>query len=329
MNRKSEQDHLSYPEIRFAAEGPEAFLPSADVLKSGRGIRARGIGRLIQPTSDRFAALHYQHLGEVMVLDIKAGERKTEPFRIEPKSPVSHLIIRLGRNAEATVVEMPDEFAVASRYTEIILASGATLHYVVLRQSAAGSSRVERKFARVGRDAKLSYQWAVTGGSHSYFRFDADLAGRASSADWSGAFLAHGGETIVHSEAHHRAPETISRNESRGVVQSGGRAVFKGMIKIARAARGADAHLGQRTLLIGDQAFAKSLPELEIDQSDVKAGHAATVSTLDEETLFYLATRGIARPEAERLITAGFLRSMVEGFPDQEAIHKLFGVHVS
>lgn len=306
---------LDYPHLRFASADPEAFLPLAAVAKSRRAVQYGEAGVLIDASSDRFAALHYQHLSEVTVLDIKAGEGKTEPFQIEPKSPVSHLIIRLGRKAEATVVEMPDAFALASRYAEIVLGPGATLHYVVLRQSAAGSSRVERKFARVGPKAKLSYEWAVTGGSHSYFRFDADLVGRGGRADWVGAFLTQGGETVVHCEAHHRAPETVSRNESRGVVRSGGRAVFKGMIKIDRVARRADAHLGQRTLLIGDQAFAKSLPELEIDQSDVKAGHAATVSTLDEEVLFYLATRGIGRPQAERLIADSFLRSMVEQFP--------------
>lgn len=317
---------VSYPNLRFAAEGPEAFFPPAAVVKFRRGIRSREAGVLIAPASDRFAALHYQHLREVVVLDIKAGERKTEPFRIESKSPVSHLVIRLGRNAEASVVELPDEFPVASRYTEITLAPGAILRLVVLRQNLAGSCRAERKLAMVGAGAKLSYLWAVTGGGHSYFRFDADLAGRASRADWSGAFLARDGETIVHSQAHHRAPETVSRNESRGVVRSGGRAVFKGMIKIDRVARSADAHLGQRTLLIGDQAFAKSLPELEIDQSDVKAGHAATVSTLDEEAMFYLATRGIGRTHAEKLIADGFLNSMVEYFPQPQVVREMFGL---
>ncbi len=324
MNKKS-LFSIPFPNLRFAAEGPEAFLPPAAVAKFRPGIRSREVGALIAPASDRFAALHYQHLREVTVLDIKAGERTTEALRIEPKFPVSHLVIRLGRNAEASVVELPDEFPVASRYTEITLAPGAILRLVVLRQNVAGSCRVERKLATVGAGAKLSYLWAVTGGSHSYFRFDADLAGRASRADWSGAFLARDGETIVHSQARHRAPETISRNESRGVVRSGGRAVFKGMIKIDRVARKADAHLGQRTLLIGDQAFAKSLPELEIDQSDVKAGHAATVSTLDEEALFYLASRGISRAHAEQLIAGGFLRSMLSDFPEQGVAEEILG----
>lgn len=325
MKIKKLIDRLSYPNLRFAAEGAEAFLAFEAVTKFGRGIRSRDAGMLIVPASDRFAALHYQHLGEVTVLNIKAGERKTEPFQIVPESPVSHLVIRLGRNAEATVVELPDEFPVASRYTEITLAPGANLRLTVLRKNRAGSCRVERKLAMVGPGAKLSYLWAVIGGSHSYFRFDADLAGRGGRADWSGAFLARDGETIVHSQAHHRAPETVSRNESRGVVRSGGRAVFKGMIKIDRVAHRADAHLNQRTLLIGDQAFAKSLPELEIDQGDVKAGHAATVSTLDEEALFYLATRGIDRPHAEKLIADGFLSSMTEYFPLPQAAREIFG----
>ncbi|MBI2624341.1 SufD family Fe-S cluster assembly protein [Candidatus Parcubacteria bacterium] len=315
-----------YPTLRFAADGPEVFLPPAAMTKLGRGIIPGAAGTLIIPSSDRFAALHYRHLGEVTVLNIKAGERKTDPLRIAPKSPVSHLVIRLGRNAEATVVEMPDSFGVASRYTEIILEAGAILRLVALRQNEGGSCRVERKLSSVGTNAKLSYEWAISGGSHSYFAFDADLTGRGSRADLAGAFLLRDGEMILHSKVHHRAPETASRNESRGVVQSGGRAVFRGMIKIDRAARGADAHLSQRTLLIGDQAFAKSLPELEIDQSDVKAGHAATVSTLDEEVMFYLATRGIGRTHAEKLVADGFLNSLVEYFPQPQVVREMFGL---
>jgi Fe-S cluster assembly protein SufD len=67
-----------------------------------------------------------------------------------------------------------------------------------------------------------------------------------------------------------------------------------------------------RNIILSDAAFARSIPNLEIEADDVRCGHAASVGPVEEEQLFYLMSRGIPRPEAERLIVFGFFNEVLE-----------------
>ena len=62
-----------------------------------------------------------------------------------------------------------------------------------------------------------------------------------------------------------------------------------------------------RNLLIGREAAIESRPQLEINADDVKCSHGATTGTLDEQMMFYLLSRGLARDTARALLTYAFV----------------------
>ena len=74
---------------------------------------------------------------------------------------------------------------------------------------------------------------------------------------------------------------------------------------------------------MSDTAWAQSVPNLEIENNDVKCSHASTVSPVDEEQRFYLESRGVPTGEAERLIVAGFLDEVLEALPIPAALPAL------
>ena len=78
-----------------------------------------------------------------------------------------------------------------------------------------------------------------------------------------------------------------------------------------------------RNLKLSDDAWAESVPNLEIENIDVKCSHASTVSPVDEDQRFYLESRGVPTAEAERLIVAGFLGEVLAGVPVQAAVPAL------
>ncbi|NIP60653.1 MAG: Fe-S cluster assembly protein SufD, partial [Gemmatimonadetes bacterium] len=72
-----------------------------------------------------------------------------------------------------------------------------------------------------------------------------------------------------------------------------------------------------------DEARADSLPNLEIEADDVRCSHGATVGQLDEDALFYLMSRGLERPQAERLVVLGFLGEVLRRLPLGGVVEKV------
>jgi Fe-S cluster assembly protein SufD len=87
------------------------------------------------------------------------------------------------------------------------------------------------------------------------------------------------------------------------------------MIYVAPGAQRTDGYQVNRNLVLSDEARADSIPGLEILADDVRCTHGATVGKLEEETLFYLTSRGIHRDMAEKLLIDGFFAPIMEQIP--------------
>ena len=82
-----------------------------------------------------------------------------------------------------------------------------------------------------------------------------------------------------------------------------------------KEARGTNAFQTNRNLKLSEHAWAESVPNLEIENNDVRCSHASTVGPIDEEQRFYLESRGVPPSVAERLIVAGFFDEVLERAP--------------
>jgi Fe-S cluster assembly scaffold protein SufB len=135
-----------------------------------------------------------------------------------------------------------------------------------------------------------------------------ELTGPGAEAEITGAFLGqqdekHDVEVII----HHRAPHTRATTTLKGVARDRASIRFLGRIVIDPECGNSNSFLTERILLLSDTARAEAIPELEILTDDVKCSHAASVSKIPEEHIFYLMSRGLPRREAEQLIIDGFL----------------------
>ena len=120
------------------------------------------------------------------------------------------------------------------------------------------------------------------------------------------------GDYKVRVVADHRVPNTFGRVVIKGVAANGARVTVDGMVKIGKDARKTDSFLEMRLLLLDKQSSAVAEPKLEIENNDVRASHAATVGKIDEDQLFYLSSRCIDEPDAEKIIVEGFLKEVTE-----------------
>ena len=110
-------------------------------------------------------------------------------------------------------------------------------------------------------------------------------------------------EVVIHHKAAHTQAETILK----GVARDSSFLQLKGKIIIDENCGDTQSFLTERVLLLSDSARAETVPDLEIKTDDVKCSHAASISNIADEHLFYLQSRGIDRKTAEQMIVDGFL----------------------
>ena len=144
------------------------------------------------------------------------------------------------------------------------------------------------------------------------------LAGKGASVKFLGLLLGHKNQglklkiTVVH-QAENTKSEVIIKSALRDTSS----VFFDGLIKIEKGAKGTNAWLAAHLLLLSPKARGIAVPNLEILENDIKAGHAATVGRINELELFYLMSRGISEEKAKELIIRGFLESIINQFPQK------------
>jgi Fe-S cluster assembly protein SufD len=104
----------------------------------------------------------------------------------------------------------------------------------------------------------------------------------------------------------HAAPRTTSDLLFKGAVGDTARSVYSGMIRIHPGAKGSKAFQTNRNLVLSEGAHADSVPNLDIQENDVRCSHASAVGPIDPDHRYYLESRGVRPEAADRLILLGF-----------------------
>lgn len=110
----------------------------------------------------------------------------------------------------------------------------------------------------------------------------------------------------IRAATFHKGNKSSSDMYTRGVLDDKAKAVYRGLLDIDSQAFGCDGYQTEETIVIGDDAVADAIPDLQIRNNDVRCSHGASIGRIDEEKLFYLLARGIKRQEAVKMVVEGF-----------------------
>ena len=174
----------------------------------------------------------------------------------------------------------------------------------------------QRFFIETG--AKLNYLLVEEGGQLVKRQMEFQLKGENSDATLSGIY--HAGESrqfIYNTRQDHLASNTISNLLFKGVLSKNAYALWQGNIFVGYGTHGVDGYQMNRNLLLGENVQAQSIPGLEILTDDVKCSHGVAMSSIDENQLFYLSSRGIDETTAARLIVGGFIEDGLKRMKDK------------
>ena len=134
------------------------------------------------------------------------------------------------------------------------------------------------------------------------------------------AFAGKGQQQDAGGKMIHFAPNTSSKITSKSISKDGGRASYRGLLKVLKGSSGSKSNVVCDALLLDPQSRSDTYPSIEIDEEDVTIGHEASVSKVGEEQLFYLMSRGLSEEEAMTMVVSGFIEPLVKELPMEYAV---------
>lgn len=227
------------------------------------------------------------------------------------------LLVRLGANAKATLVErylaLDDAVYFNNVVAEVVLADNADLHHYRVQEEAAKAFHIGGVHVRQGRDSRYRAHGVSFGSALLRNDIDVQLAAAGARCDLTGLFLADGrGHVDIHTRIDHLRAHGTSNEFYKGILDGHGRGVFNGKVIVHPDAQKTDARQVNNNLLLSTDAEVDTKPQLEIYADDVKCSHGATVGQLDADAVFYLRSRGVDEAAARRLLTHAFAAEIIE-----------------
>jgi len=237
-----------------------------------------------------------------------------------------HTLVVAERGAEVTFIDRyvsPDlERGLSDAVTEIVVGDGAHVRYASIQEWGDGVTHLSVQRTRLGRDADFRSLAVGFGASLARAEVEAVLAEPGGFSELLGVFFADEDQHFDHrSVQDHAAPNCTSDLLYKGALLDRSRAVYSGWVHVRPDAQKTIAMQTSRNMVLSEHAKADAIPNLEIEANDVRCGHAASVGPVEEETLFYLQSRGIPRDEAERLVVTGFFQEVLDRVTLEEVRH--------
>jgi Fe-S cluster assembly protein SufD len=272
------------------------------------------------------AALNAAFWQDGLYLEVADGvifDRPVELFYLTNSQATGTMVsarnqVRAGQGSSLTVVEHftgPATRAVMNTpFTEVFCAEDSIVrHLKIIRESAEhlhfGSTHVRQ----MARSSYTSREFAL-GGQSIRRELHLDLDGEGASCDLTALYMGSGKQRLdMRTRVNHNVPGCQTNELYKGLLDGEARAVFDGLIKVARDAQQTAAFQTNRNLVLSDDTIAYSIPRLEIYADDVKCSHGSTTGQLDDEQLFFLRTRGFDPVTARIMLANAFASEVIEG----------------
>lgn len=195
------------------------------------------------------------------------------------------------------------------RYTTIQNWSKNVYNLVTKRAIAHENAVVEWLDGNIGSKLTMKYPSIYLIGDHAH-------------GEVVSVALASGGDQHQDAGAKiiHAASNTTSVIISKSISRNGGRASYRGLLKVDKGAKNVKSTIRCDALMLDEYSRADTYPTIEINEQGVQVEHEATVSKIEDEKLFYLMSRGLSEEQAKLMIVNGFMEPFVKELPMEYAV---------
>jgi Fe-S cluster assembly protein SufD len=299
--------------VNLAGSGAESGAEAGELLGA---VAAEG---------DAFGSLNLALAASPLFIRARARQRVRGPVVIVhwvatgAVTVAPRTVVQVDREAELTVIEVvasAGEPTLVVPVTELAVADAGHLGYANVQMLGGRAWQVGYQVSQVGRDATFRSSAVAVGGEYARVRTDSRITGQGGSSHMSAVYFGTGDQMHdFRTLQDHDAPKSTSNLLFKGAVADRSHSVYSGLIRVRKGAVGTNALQTNRNLVLGAGAHADSVPNLEIEENEVRCNHASAVGPIDAEQRFYLGSRGIPPSAADRLIVLGFLDEVLERVP--------------
>ncbi|MGD9720210.1 MAG: Fe-S cluster assembly protein SufB [Pirellulales bacterium] len=287
---------------------------------------------IIPPSDNKFAALNSAVWSGGSFIYVPKGVKIEFPlqayFRInaENMGQFERTLIIVDEGAEVHYVEgctapMYSTESLHSAVVEIVVKKHARCRYTTIQNWANNIYNLVTKRAMAYEGALM--EW-IDGnlGSRLTMKYPAVymMEPGARGEILSIAFASAGQHQDAGAKVVHCAPNTSSRIISKSISKNGGRASYRGLVKVEHGAKRSKSSVVCDALILDPASRSDTYPYIEVDEQDVSIGHEASVSRIGEEQLFYLTSRGLSEAEASTMIVNGFIEPLIKELPMEYAV---------
>lgn len=313
-------------------EGAKLLIQNGVVLESPKGVRV-SFERDFKADEGHYDALYFMShvLADFVIrLDIDADAAFELEHRLDAKETLLAYRVFV-QTAPNSKVEIFETFNMEGSQNGLLLygvdaqvARDSTLRWIRNQNARADDAVVIGSHSfNVAKQGALELKTFDFGGGQALHLYKIDLANYA----WSDAQhlllatkKARRGNVVV---INHNEPYAKSVQEARTILKDEATGIFDGKIFVSQAAKYTNASQNSKAILLGENAHMYAKPQLEIYTDELEASHGSTIGQLDEETLFYLRSRGIGLEEARKTLVLAFANVLVDTLGDGEIFDRV------
>ncbi len=327
------ESEVVYHSIRKDLESKGVIFTDMDSgLRDYPDLVREYFGTVIPSSDNKFAALNSAVWSGGSFIYVPPGVHVEMPlqayFRINTQNmgQFERTLIIVDKGAYVHYVEgctapIYSDDSLHSAVVEIIVKEGGRCRYTTIQNWSTNVYNLVTKRAVAQKNATM--EW-VDGniGSKVTMKYPAViLAGEGAHGEvLSIAFAGRGMHQDAGAKITHLAPNTTSQIISKSISKDGGRASYRGLLKVVEGADNVKSNVVCDALLLDDKSRSDTYPTIEIDAKHVTMGHEASVSRVGEDQLFYAMSRGMSEDEANAMIVNGFIEPLVKELPMEYAL---------
>lgn len=321
-------------ELSSVRELPKGVIIAslAEMLKSNPGMVLKYLGKYVQ-LENGFTALNtaftidgvFIYVPDNTVIDkqvhiMNVTGSGTDNVLSQPRN-----LVITGKNSVLRLIESYNSISGSANFTnvisEVVLAENSNVEIYRIQDENISNFHINRTQVEQQRNSVFSTYTATFGGALTRNDMHTVLDGENCTANLHGLYIIEGTQHVDnHTLIDHAMPHCESNELYKGVLNGKSHGVFNGKVFVRKDAQKTNAYQSNKAILLSKDALINTKPQLEIFADDVKCSHGAAIGQLDEESVFYLRSRGIGEEKARAVLIRAFANDVFDLIED-EALH--------
>jgi Fe-S cluster assembly protein SufD len=300
-----------------APDAPDLGLPQVHLLDgqlqdTNASVREWTAADGTDDDQDYFAAINRAEATSGVVITVpKNTQAVLHLVNTTTKRVVQRVHIHLETGAELRLIEQHLGHGTVNQVTRIVLDANSHLTHDKLQEDTG--IRVDTLTCDIGRDASCKLGNISLNGDAVRNTATTNLLGPGAHAAMHGLYIVGRKRHVDNwTRVDHAVADCTSEQLYKGVLSDEGRGAFTGNILVRKDAQRTRSTQDNRNLLLSRKCRVDTTPQLEIHADDVQCAHGSTVGQLDEESMFFLRSRGIGEEAAKIMLTKAFVQEVVE-----------------